>query len=216
MVSSAFRSRRNGRNGRKCSLRLAVALGALAAVASSIAACGPPPFVVHVLFPGEVEVERGTPVLYQGIVVGEVASVGLRQESPRSPAQIAVSLEISDRAVILRRSDRFHLSEHRGLRVVEIAPVAEPSPPLLTGATVAGVPPLVTRAEASIAAAIESLGAIVLDRLEGVLDELSPPPEPEEGSRAMEDGETGAPADRAPTPQPEPSSAQDRELAPTP
>ena len=48
-------------------------------VALVFCACGPPPFVVHVTYPGtypgDVDVERGSPVLYQGVQIGRVHSI---------------------------------------------------------------------------------------------------------------------------------------------
>ena len=128
--------------------------------------CGPPPFLVHVTYPGDVDVERGSPVIYQGVTVGEVQSIALRQEQPSEPALIDVTLAISEPSVVLRENDRFHLASLRGRDVVEVEPWPEASRPLRPGSTVAGVPPLVTRVEQSVGEAIESIGAVVVEALE--------------------------------------------------
>jgi hypothetical protein len=139
-------------------------------------ACGPPPFVVRVTYPGtypgDVDVERGSPVLYQGVQIGRVHSIALRQEEPREAAVIEVTLEVNEPAVVLREDDRFHLATHRGLSVIEIEPWPERSPPLPAGSRVAGVPRLVTRVEDSVGAAIESIGELVVDAVQAARDEF--------------------------------------------
>jgi hypothetical protein len=135
-------------------------------------ACGPPAFVVHVTFPGEVAVARGAPVIYEGVQVGHLEAVALRQDAPTQPAQIALTLSIVDPAVVLRAEDRFHLDELRGVPIVRVEPSPESSLPLVDGATVAGVPPLVTRMEASLGEAIDSIGAVVLEATEAALEAL--------------------------------------------
>ena len=60
-------------------------------------ACQPPAaFPVSVTFIGPVDVEVGAAVRYQGVAVGEVVGVSLRQPSPRQPALVELSLGIED------------------------------------------------------------------------------------------------------------------------
>lgn len=134
--------------------------------------CGPPPFVVNVTYPGEVDVEPGSPVIYQGIRIGRVEAVSLRQDAPEQPALVEVKLGIRDRHVVLRESDRFHQSTLRGVPVIEVEPAETPSEPLAAGATVAGVPPLLTRLEESLGTAAESLGALAEEAIERAIESL--------------------------------------------
>ncbi len=138
--------------------RLALWSGLVAALA-----CGPPPFLVHVTYPDEVDVEHGSPVIYQGVKVGHVQGIALRQDEPRQAAVIEVTLAVTEPSVVLRERDRFHLASHQGVAVVEVEPWPETSPPLASGRTLAGVPTLVTRVEDSIGAAIESIAAVVVE-----------------------------------------------------
>ena len=172
-------------------IRLAMLAGMLV-----IVSCGPPPFVVHVTFPGEVEVARGAPVIYEGVKVGHVESVALRQDVPTRPAQIALTLSIVDRALVLRADDRFHMATLRGVPIVRVEPSLESSEPLAPGATVAGVPPLVTRMEASLGEAIESIGAVVLEAAEAALEALEEAggPIPVEPPEAEPDADGEGPA----------------------
>lgn len=144
-----------------------------------VAACGPPPFVVHVVYPGEVDVECGSPVIYEGVRIGEVGSVVLRQDDPGRRAQVEVTLEIDDPGVVLREQDRFQLSHLRGVAIVEVSPSPDESRPIAAGGRVAGVPPLVTQIESTLDAAIESitdLAAEAIERaLEGIEIEQAPP-----------------------------------------
>lgn len=139
--------------------RRLVVLGALVALLG----CGPPPFLVHVTYPDEVDVERGSPVIYQGVQVGHVRAIALRQDEPREAAVIEVTLAVTEPSVVLREKDRFHLASHRGVAVVEVEPWPETSAPLSSGGTVAGVPMLVTRVEESVEAAVESIAAVVVE-----------------------------------------------------
>jgi ABC-type transporter Mla subunit MlaD len=172
----------------------------VAALASLLAifACGPPAFVVHVTFQGEVDVARGAPVIYEGVQVGHVESIALRQDSPTRAAQIAVTLAIVDETVVLRTDDRFHLAELRGVPVVRVEPSPESSGPLAAGATVAGVPPLVTRMEASLGEVLDSIGAVMLQATDAALEAL------EEGDSSHAESHSS----RAPTPTPAPSQDQ--------
>ncbi len=72
--------------------RRLVVLGALVALLG----CGPPPFLVHVTCPDEVDVERGSPVIYQGVQVGQVRAIALRQDEPREAAFIEVTLAVTE------------------------------------------------------------------------------------------------------------------------
>lgn len=139
---------------------------------ATVLACGPPPFVLHVTFQGEVDVVEGAPVVYEGVAIGEVADVALRQADPGRRALVAVTLEIDDPQVTLREHDRFHLGSLRGVPVVEIVPVATASVPLASGAVVAGEPPLVTQMYETLGAAIESIGDIAAEAIEEALGEI--------------------------------------------
>ena len=162
-------------------LRRRLALGGLVA----LFACGPPPLLVHVTYPDEVDVERGSPVMYQGVEVGYVQTVALRQDAPSRAAVIEVTLAVTEPSVVLREKDRFHLASHRGITVVEVEPWPETSPPLSSGSTVAGVPMLVTRVEESIGTAIESIAEIVLEAVGAAREALERVQEnANEGSRS--------------------------------
>jgi ABC-type transporter Mla subunit MlaD len=138
-------------------------------------ACGEPAFIVHVTFPGSVGIEEDAPVLYQGLVIGKVEAVSLHQESPERPAQIRLTLAISDPRVTPREQDAFHVVSDNplGNRSVRIVPSPAPSPPLASGATVAGVPPLVTRVGESVDAAVEALTKLAAETAQQVLDDIS-------------------------------------------
>jgi len=138
-------------------------------------ACGEPDFVVHVVFPGSVGIEEDAPVLYQGLVIGKVETISLHQESPEQPARIRLTLAISDPRVTLREQDAFHATSNvaLGKRSVRILPAPAPSPPLESGATVAGVPPLVTQVGESVDAAVEALTELAAETAQQVLDDIS-------------------------------------------
>ena len=147
-------------------------LRAVLVAATFAFACGPPPFVVQVTWPGEVPLEEGAPVLYEGVPIGHVQDVALLQESADQPARISVTLAITDPKVALRQADRFHLASQDGRAIVEVQPALSPSPPLASGATVPGVPPLLTRMEQRIEEAIESIGDIALETIEHAIEAL--------------------------------------------
>jgi len=160
----------------------ALACGSLLGAALALA-CGPPPFVVHVSFPGQVELESGAPVVYQGVAIGEVGDVSLRQDAPGRRALVTVTLEIDDPAVVLRKGDRFQLSSLRGVPVVVIAPAPQEAPPLASGAVVAGEPPLVTRMVDTLGEAIETIGQVAAEAIEEAIEEIQAqeaeaPPDP--------------------------------------
>jgi ABC-type transporter Mla subunit MlaD len=134
-------------------------------------ACGPPPFVVHVTFQGEVDVLPGAPVVYEGVSVGEVGSVALRQDDPGERARVAVTLEIDSPNVVLREHDRFVVSSLRGVPVIQIAPSPTESKPLTPGAVVAGEPPVVTKLLETLGTAIESIGEVAVEAIEEALEE---------------------------------------------
>jgi ABC-type transporter Mla subunit MlaD len=138
----------------------------------AVVGCGPPPFVVHVTWAEKIELVRGSAVIYEGVKIGQVENVSLRQDDPQRAALIAVSLEITDRDVKLRSADRFHLASLRGVPIVEIEPSRESSSLLAPGATVAGVPPFVTRVEQQLGAAVESIGDLAIEAVEEALEAL--------------------------------------------
>jgi ABC-type transporter Mla subunit MlaD len=153
--------------------------------------CGAPDFVVFVTFPGPVEVERGANVVYQGVVVGEVDAVSLVQRTPDEPAQVRVTVSISDPHVTLREGDRFQISSESmlGSHVLEIVPSEARSTPLRSGATVAGVPPVVTRMEETVESFVDSLSELADRALREALETLdrgSEPPAPETDQPANE------------------------------
>lgn len=161
-------------------------LAVLAAVAA-IVACGPPDFVVHVTYPGPVDIQPGAPVLYQGVRVGHVESVSLDQGRPDAPARVRLTLAITDPGIRLREEDRFHLHSE-GMwadGAVEVVPAPASSPPLEAGATVAGVPPVVTQVEDAVESAADSLSELVSEALRqaaetirGIDPSAPPPPAP--------------------------------------
>jgi ABC-type transporter Mla subunit MlaD len=164
-------------------------------------ACGEPDFIVHVVFPGSVGIEKEAPVLYQGLVIGRVEGISLHQESPERPARIQLTVAISDPRVTLRQQDAFHVSSDisLGARSLRIVPSPESSPPLESGATVAGVPPLVTRVGESVDAAVEALTELAAETAQQVLDDISK--SLEESGRE----ERSAPPTEPPRPSPEPT-----------
>jgi len=164
-------------------------------------ACGEPDFVVHVVFPGSVGIEEEAPVLYQGLVIGRVETISLHQESPERPARIQLTLAISDPRVTIREQDAFHVTSDISLgeRSLRIVPSPERSPPLESGATVAGVPPLVTRVGESVDAAVEALTELAAETAQQVLDDISK--SLEESSRE----ERSSPQTEPPRPSPEPA-----------
>ena len=166
-----------------------------------IVACGEPDLVVHVVFPGSVGIEEDAPVLYQGLVIGKVETISLRQESPERPARIQLTLAISDPRVTLRQQDAFHATSSSllGKRSLRIVPSPETSPPLESGATVAGVPPLVTRVGESVDAAVEALTELAAETAQQLLDDISKSLE----ERHRE--ERSAPEAEPPAPAPEPA-----------
>ncbi len=142
--------------------------------------CGAPDFVLFVTFPGPVEVERGANVVYQGVVVGEVDAVSLLQRTPDEPAQVRLTVSISEPNVTLREGDRFQVSSESmlGGNVLEIVPSEASSTPLRSGATVAGVPPMVTRMEKTVESFVESLSELADRALQEALETLDQGSEP--------------------------------------
>ena len=150
-------------------------VGRCAGALLALLACGPPDFVLHVTYPGRVDLEEGARVLYQGIAVGHVESISLRQASPEEPALVQVTLSISNTEVTLREADRIHVSSTGvlGDRIVQISPATEPSKPLESSAVVAGVPPLVTRVEQSLGSTLDALGEMASEKVEELLEEFA-------------------------------------------
>lgn len=174
------------------------AVGAALAGLLGLVACGEPAFIVHVIFPGSVGIEDGAPVRYQGLVIGKVEAISLYQRSPEQAAQVRLTLAISDPGVTLREQDAFHVTSDRllGEPELRIVPSPEPSPPLESGATVAGVPPLVTQVNESVDAAVEALTELAAQTAQQVLDDISKSLE----ERTAPEGE---PPESAPGPAPQ-------------
>ena len=141
----------------------------------TLLACGPPDFTLHVTFPEPVDIDEGARVMYQGIAVGRVECIALRQEAPDEPALVEITLSISDPEVTIREADRIHLTAQGvpGTASVQIQPSPELSPPLEPGATVTGIPPLVTRVQQSLGAAIDALGELASEKAREVLERLA-------------------------------------------
>ena len=163
----------------------------LVAAVVSLHCDGEPPFVLHVTWPEPVPVTVGSKVIYGGLPIGEVERVALRQPQPDHPARVAVSLVIDSKEVVLREGDQFHLGVSGGEPVVEVRPSQEPSSPLASGATVAGVPPFLTWMEGRLDEAVESLGEIAFDVIDEALE-------------ALEQNREGEPPPDAPGPDPTP------------
>jgi len=166
-------------------------MGAVTRIAGAalllLVACGPPPFQMSVTFVGPVELEPGAEVRYQGVQVGEVAAVALRQDAREQPALVEVSLTITDPGITLREKDLFEIVTDGllGEEYVRVTPATETSRPIEQGASVAGLPPFVTRVRESMAGALDSLGTLaqdqsdaLLEALAGSADEEESPPEP--------------------------------------
>ena len=147
-----------------------------ALLAVGLAACAAePPFQLTVTFVGEVELEVGAEVRYQGVPVGEVDGIALRQSEPNRPAKVEIALSIDDPAVTLRASDVFEVASDGliGENFVRVTPGPEPSRPLEPGETVAGLPPFVTRVKESMAEALDSLGTLAQDQSDALLEALA-------------------------------------------
>jgi len=171
-------------------------LACVALLCAAFVACGPPPFVVHVVFSGPVDVEPGARVLYQGVEVGRVTGVSLEQPSPEAAARVRVSLAIDDPEIRLREADRFHVASEgvMGEDVVEIVPAPQPSPALASGDTVAGVPPILTRMEDALDEAAESAREFVSEAVRQALETLGR----EDGSEARPPAPSRPPGRQAP------------------
>ena len=148
-------------------------LGALAL--ACVVACGGADFVVHVTFEEEVEIERGAAVTYQGVPIGEVSGVSVTQAAPNQPGYVTLTLAIDADGVTLRENDLFEYVEAglMGEASVEITPSPEVAEPLVSGSTVRGVPPLVTRIGESIEELVEDLGAVATEKTREALDALA-------------------------------------------
>lgn len=144
-------------------LARSTALASLVALSTGLALClsgGEPPYTISVTFPGPLDIERGASVRYQGIEVGEVAAVELRQPSADAPAIVELTLEIDDRKIALREADVFEVKTDglMGDDYVSISAADEPSEPLASGSRIAGTPPLTTRLRDSAGDALERFG----------------------------------------------------------
>jgi ABC-type transporter Mla subunit MlaD len=153
-------------------------------------ACFGPALEIHVSFVGPVEIEEGSPVIYQGVEIGRVSAISLSQESPQRPANVTLTLAITSSDVRLREGDRFEISSAGLLRdnVVRVTPAPEESPPLANGATVAGVPPVVTRLTESLGSAVDAVSEAASEKARRALEviaesidsiEIEPHAEPE-------------------------------------
>jgi ABC-type transporter Mla subunit MlaD len=130
--------------------------------------------VVYVAFAGPVEVQTCADVRYQGVSIGDVRSISLRQSHSDQPAQVVLELGIVDQGVTIREADSFTI-ESEGLFgdfYVAITASPERSPPLAFGATVAGTPPVFTRLTESATSALEWFNNLTEDGKEAFLEAL--------------------------------------------
>jgi len=151
--------------------------GAALVAALLLTACPPgkAPFALKATFVGPVELETGAEVRYQGVRVGEVDGVSLRQDSPEQPARVELSLRIEDPNVTLREADVFEITSDGmlGEDYVRITAAAEPSEPLASGATVTGLPPFVTRVRESTSEVLDSLAELAKQQRDALLRSIS-------------------------------------------
>lgn len=132
-------------------------------------------FPVTVTFVGPVELEVGADVRYQGVRVGEVEKVSLRQPSPREPARVELALLIEDPKITLREADVFEIVSDGllGDSYVRVTAAAETSEPLSPGATVAGRSPFVSRVLESTSNALDALADLAKQSRDAMLDALA-------------------------------------------
>ena len=152
--------------------------------------CQPPAaFPVAVTFVGPVDLEVGAGVRYQGVRVGEVVEVSLRQPSPTEPALVELSLSIEDPGVTLREADVFEIVSDGllGENYVRVTAAADTSQPLPPGATVVGLPPFVTRVRESMSNALASLADLAWQKSDAMLDALARSAEAEEEEEEEEE-----------------------------
>jgi ABC-type transporter Mla subunit MlaD len=137
-------------------------------------ACAPA-LEVHVAFEQPVEIEEGAPVVYHGVEIGKVSGVTLRQASPEAPGLVALTLAIENDEITLREKDRFEVASSGllGEAIVRITPSPEPSAPIPSGATVRGVPPLVTELGESLEQALDEFSAIASQKAQEALTAIS-------------------------------------------
>ncbi len=153
-------------------------------------ACQPPTaFPLAVTFVGPVDLEVGAEVRYQGVQVGEVVEVSLRQPSPREPARVELSLLIEDPNVTLREADVFEIVSGGllGDSYVRVTAAAEASQPLAPGATVAGLSPFVTRVRESTLDVLDALTDLAVQKRDALLDALARSAEAEEEEEEKEE-----------------------------
>ena len=146
-------------------------------------------FPVAVTFVGPVDLEVGAEVRYQGVQVGEVVEVSLRQPSPREPARVELSLLIEDPNVTLREADVFEIVSGGllGDSYVRVTAAAEASQPLAPGATVAGLSPFVTRVRESTLDVLDALTDLAVQKRDALLDALARSAEAEEEEEEEEE-----------------------------
>lgn len=151
-------------------LLLGLASGCLA-----MAGCGPPPFAFTVTFPGEATLEPGAAIRYQGVEVGEVTAVTLRQTDPERPARVEVACAIEDPEITIRRDDAIEIASDGllGENYLRITPLPGASPAIAAGSTVAGIPPLVTRVRESAEETLSSLESFAREKAGSWLDAFS-------------------------------------------
>jgi ABC-type transporter Mla subunit MlaD len=156
----------------------------LLVLAATLAGCGPPPFTFTVTFPGEASLEPGAVIRYQGVDVGEVTAVALRQSDPERAARVEVICAIEAPEITIRRDDLIEIASDGllGEDYLRITPIPESSPAIEPGSVVAGIPPFVTRVRESAEATLDSLESFAKEQAGSLLDALSgdsePPPAP--------------------------------------
>ena len=152
--------------------RIACAIGTAALLLSGCAL--EPPFELAVTFVGPLEIEAGAGVRYQGVIVGKVAAVSLRQPAPEQPALVELSLSIHDRSITLREADLFEVVSDGllGENYVRVTAGRESSEPLASGSTVGGRAPFLTRVLESAEQTLGDLGELAREQRDEWLDAL--------------------------------------------
>lgn len=151
-------------------IRIAWTLGAVALLL--FACVEEPPFELAVTFVGPLEIQAGAEVRYQGVTVGKVDAISLRQPEPQQPALVELSLSIHDRDITLREGDLFEVVSDGllGDDYVRVTAARKPSAPLASGSTIGGRAPFLTRVLESADQALGSLGELAREQRDEWID----------------------------------------------